>query len=79
MRSQFICFDETHARCQVQVALDATDQPFAFYNYVERDVIFRQLDISPFTRPDMKDKIIEFYYANRADDIPPRTPEDLHE
>jgi len=60
MRSQFVGFDEAHARCQVQVALDPTDQPFAFYNYAEKDVVFRALDVNPFTRPEMKDQIIEF-------------------
>jgi hypothetical protein len=72
MRSQFVGMDEAHARVQVQVTLDPSDQPFAFYNYVEKDVVLRTLDINPFTRPEMKDKIIEFYYADRTDDIPPR-------
>ena len=79
MRSQFINIDEAHARCQVAVALDSGDQPFGFYNYAEKDVVFRGLDINPFTRPEMKNTVIEFYYAERGADVPPRTPENIHE
>jgi len=79
MRSQFINIDAAHARCQVAVALASDDQPFAFYNYAEKDVVFRDLDINPFTRPQMKDTLIQFYYAERGADVPPRTPENIYE
>ncbi len=79
MRSQFLGIDAAHARCQVTVPLDPTDQPFAFYCYAEKDVVFRALDINPFTRPALKDTVIEFYLADRSGDIPPRTSENTHE
>jgi hypothetical protein len=78
MQSQFINMDAAHARCQLNVALADTDQPFAFYNYAEKDVVFRALDINPFTMPQMKDMLIQFYYAERGADVPPRTPENIH-
>ena len=73
MRSQFIGIDEAHARCHVNVDLAEDDIAFGFYNYSEMDVVFRNLDINPFTRPLLKDKVIEFYFADRANDIPPRS------
>ena len=78
MQSQFINMDAAHSRCQVNVALADDDQPFGFYNYAEMDVVFRALDINPFTTPQMKDTLIEFYYAERGADVPPRTPENVH-
>ena len=72
MRSQFIGIDAAHARCHVNVELAMDDIAFAFYNYEERDIVFRDLDINPFTNPQLKDKVIEFYYADRGNGVPPR-------
>jgi hypothetical protein len=72
MRSQFIGIDAAHARCHVNVELAMDDITFAFYNYEERDIVFRDLDINPFTNPQLKDKVIEFYYADRGNGVPPR-------
>jgi hypothetical protein len=71
VRSQFIGIDAMHARCHVNVELATDDIAFAFYNYEERDVVFRDLDINPFTNPTLKDQVIEFYYADRSTSIPP--------
>ena len=30
------------------------------------------LDVNPFSNPALKDKVIEFYYADRGSDFPPQ-------
>jgi hypothetical protein len=69
-RNQFISFEQAHSRCLLAVDLDPTDQVFGFYYYSERDLLFRNLDINPFTNPSLRGKVIEFYYADRSDTIP---------
>jgi hypothetical protein len=63
---QFI--DPYKARIQVAVDLDPTDIVFAFYSYLEADVIYTTLDVNPFTNPAVKNRIIQFYYKNNGSD-----------
>lgn len=63
---QFI--DPYKARIQVAVNLDPTDIVFAFYSYLEQDVIYTTLDVNPFTNPAVKNKIIQFYYKSNGTD-----------
>lgn len=63
---QFI--DAYSGRLQVAVDLDPTDIVFGFYSYQEQDVIYRNLDVNPFTNPAVKDKIVEFYFKNNGTD-----------
>jgi hypothetical protein len=64
MKAQFICMDEANAVINVAVTLDPTDICFAFYAYVEDDYIM-PVNVNPFTNPDVKDRLVEFYYSNR--------------
>ena len=66
MRNQFISIDEKNARVHVAVDLDPDDICFGFYNYTEPDVVYTKIDINPFTNPAVKNRIIEFYYADRT-------------
>jgi len=56
----------------VNVDLSPSDVIFGFYSYAEPDVLFTQLDVNPFSNPALKDKVIEFYFADRANIIPDR-------
>lgn len=65
---QFI--DPYKGRIQVAVVLDPTDIAFAFYSYLEPDIVYTNLDINPFTNTSVKNKIIEFYFkSNGADPL----------
>lgn len=64
---QFV--DTYKARVQVAVDLLSTDIVFGFYSYREDDVVYRNLDVNPFTNKGVKNKVVEFYYKN--DDLDP--------
>jgi hypothetical protein len=66
MKAQFLGIDETHARVHVAVALAPDDIPLAFYTYAEKDLIYRAIDLNPYSNPAVKNKIIEFYFADRT-------------
>jgi len=70
--SQILDMDARNGRVQVNVDLAPGDLVFGFYSYLEPDVLFTQLDINPFSNPTLKDKVIEFYFADRANITPPR-------
>lgn len=53
--------DAHTARAMVAVDLDPTDIVYAFYQYQEPDILYRQLDINPFTNPVVKNSYVEFY------------------
>lgn len=42
--------------------LEPDDIVFGFYSYVEMDFIYRDLDINPYSNPDVKDKVLRFYH-----------------
>lgn len=53
--------DSSSARVSISVDLSPTDIVYGFYSYYEPDVIYTALDINPFTNPQIKNSIIEFY------------------
>ena len=64
--------DHYNARIELLVELDPTDIVFGFYSYRETDVVFRALDVNPFTNPDVKNRVIKFYFKNNGSDcLPP--------
>lgn len=70
--SQIVDMDPARGRVQVNVDLEPGDVVFGFYSYGEPDFVFRALDVNPFSNPDVKDRLVEFYWADRSYDIPPR-------
>ena len=54
--------DTAKGRLRLAVALEPDDKVFGFYFYQERDIIYRGLDINPFTNPVLKNRVIEFVY-----------------
>lgn len=64
---QFV--DGMNSRIQVAVPLDPTDIVYAFYSYNEQDVVYTNLDINPFTNPNVRNRTIQFYYKNNGQDL----------
>lgn len=56
--------DYYNARVELLVELDPTDIVFGFYPYREQDVIYRALDVNPFTNPNVKNRVVQFYFKN---------------
>lgn len=54
--------DPTNGRVQVSVSLNPTDIIFGFYSYNEQDLIYMPLDVNPFTNPNVRNRVIQFYY-----------------
>lgn len=63
---QFV--DPYKGRIQIAVALDPTDVPYAFYSYSESDVLYRTLDVNPFTNQQVKNRVVEFYFKDNGAD-----------
>jgi len=70
--SQFRDIDPATGVVQVSVELDPTDIVFGFYSYREPDVVYRDLDLNPFTNPEVCNRLIRFIY-NPAGPTPFRT------
>lgn len=63
--SKIADIDKTTARVQVLVDLDPEDRCFGFYAYNEPDIVYRDLDINPFSNPMVKDKVVSFYQKSQ--------------
>lgn len=63
---QFV--DAYKGRVQIALPLDPTDIIYGFYSYVEPDVIYTNLDVNPYTNPNVKNRIIEFYFKDNGAD-----------
>jgi hypothetical protein len=61
-------FDAAAARVEISVELAADDRVFGFYSYREPDVVFRDLDINPFTNSNMQNRVALFYTKNNGAD-----------
>jgi hypothetical protein len=61
--------DAYHTRMEIGVEIDPTDIIFGFYSYKEQDVVYRDLDVNPFTNPDVRNRVIQFYF--KSDGINP--------
>lgn len=66
--NQFVDIDTNTGIVKVAVELDPTDIIFGFYSYEEDDVIFRGLDVNPYTNPDVRNRVIQFYQKTNGID-----------
>lgn len=66
--NQFEDIDVYAGRVVVSVELDPSDQIFAFYSYAEPDVVYRGLDVNPFTNPDVRNRVIQFVHKSDGQD-----------
>lgn len=66
--NQFVDIDRDTSIVQVAVELDPTDITFGFYSYEELDIIFRGLDINPYTNPTIRNRVIQFYQKTNGID-----------
>ena len=64
--NQFVDIDANTGIVQVAVELDPTDIVFGFYSYQESDIIFRTLDVNPYTNPAVRNRVIQFYYKSNG-------------
>jgi len=62
--NQILTIDPWQARVQVgpAITLDPTDVVHGFYPYAERDVIYTHLDVNPFTNPDVRNRVVQFFH-----------------
>jgi len=68
--NQFVDIDSTTGVLQVAVELAPDDIVFAFYSYEEDDIVFRGLDVNPYTNPAIRNRVIQFYQkVNGADPL----------
>jgi hypothetical protein len=66
--NQFVDIDPSTGVLQVAVELDPTDIVYGFYSYEEDDVVFRGLDLNPYTNPSVRNRVIEFYQKTNGID-----------
>lgn len=67
--NQFVDIDPNSGQVQVAVELEPDDIIFGFYSYQEYDVIFRSLDLNPYTNPAIRNRIVQFY--QKTDGVDP--------
>ena len=67
--NQFVDIDPNTGLVQVVVNLDPTDIVFGFYSYQEPDVIFKGLDLNPYTDAAIRNRIVNFYEKSNGDDL----------
>lgn len=63
---QFV--DAYKGRVQIAVPLAPTDIIYGFYSYLEPDVLYRNIDVNPFTNPAVKNQVIQFYFKSNGAD-----------
>ena len=54
--------DPAKGRANLLVELDPTDLAFGFYFYAEPDIVYKDLDLNPFTNPAVAGRAIQFIY-----------------
>lgn len=67
--NQFVDIDSNTGIVQIAVELAPDDIIFGFFDYEEPDVVFRSLDLNPFTNPDIRNRVVQFY--QKTDGIDP--------
>lgn len=67
--NQFVDIDTNTAQLQVAVELDPTDIVFGFYSYDEPDVIYKSLDVNPYTNPGIRNRVIQFFIKTNGADL----------
>jgi hypothetical protein len=60
--AQILDIDSLNGRCHVGVDLEASDIIFGFYSYAERDFVYRDVDINPYSNPAVKDRLVRFFH-----------------
>jgi hypothetical protein len=66
-RGQVTGIDPYNARVEIALELTPDDIVYGFYSYYEPDVVYTALDLNPFTNPDVKNRVIRFYYRDDSD------------
>lgn len=66
--NQFTDIDTSTGIIQLAIELDPTDIVYAFYSYQETDVVFRTLDLNPYTNPNMRNRVVQFYEKSNGED-----------
>jgi hypothetical protein len=66
--NQFVDIDPNSGIIQVAVEVDPTDIIYGFYSYAEIDVIFKSLDVNPYTNPAVRNRVIQFYQKTNGVD-----------
>jgi hypothetical protein len=64
MKSQILDIEPWSGRLRVGVDLEQDDIVYGFFNYEEPDILYKDLDINPYTNPRVRDLVVEFYYKN---------------
>lgn len=67
-RGLTIGIDPYSARIEIAPELEPSDIVFGFYQHVEPDVVYKQLDVNPSTNPIIKNTVIQFYYKTNGQD-----------
>lgn len=67
-RNQIQALDTYMGRAQVLVPLDPTDIVYGFYSYRELDVVYRAIDLNPFTNPTVLNRVVQFYFKSNGSD-----------
>jgi hypothetical protein len=71
--SRIVDIDPLHGRVQVNVDLETDDAVFGFYSYAEPDIVYRAIDLNPFSNPAVKDKVVFFYQKSQSEADPVRS------
>lgn len=66
--NQFVDIDSNTGIVQTALELDPTDIVYGFYSYEEDDVIFRGLDVNPYTNPNIRNRVVQFYQKTNGID-----------
>jgi hypothetical protein len=59
---QVLDIDPINGRVQIGVDLAPDDIIFGFYSYIERDFIYFDIDVNPYSNPAVKDCVIRFFH-----------------
>lgn len=60
--------DPYMARMEIALELDPNDIVYGFYSYIEQDVVYKNLDVNPFTNPVIKNRFVQYYYKTDGQD-----------
>ncbi len=62
MKSQVLDLEPWSGRLKLGVDLAPDDIVYGFFSYEEPDILYRSLDINPFTNPSVRERVVELYY-----------------
>lgn len=66
--NQFVNIAPDIAILQLSVELAPDDICYAFYSYEEDDVVFKGLDVNPYTNPNIRNRVVQFYQKTNGVD-----------